>query len=80
MRFGKAMMAAAVATSLISTPVLAGAENLSVASAQRDAAPVGQQEELAGGNMIVALIGLVLVVAAVVIAFDDNNEDSPTSP
>ena len=80
MRFGKALTSVAVATSLVATPVIAGAENLSVASAQRDAAPVGQEENLKGGSVIVALIAFALIVGAIIVAFDGNDEDQPTSP
>ncbi len=80
MRFGKTLTAAAVATSLVATPVLAGAENLSVASAQRDAAPVGQEENLKGAGIFLALLGFGLIVASIIVAFDGNDEDLPTSP
>ncbi len=80
MRFGKTMTAVAVAASLVATPVIAGAENLSVASAQRDAAPVGAQENLAGSQIILALVGFGLIVFGAIAAFDNNDEDLPTSP
>ena len=80
MRFGKALTAVAVATSLVATPVMAGAENLSVASAQRDAAPAGQEENLKGGSIFIALIGFAVIISAIIVAFDENDEDLPTSP
>jgi Ca2+/Na+ antiporter len=80
MRFGKTLIGAVVASSLISAPALAGSQNLSVSSAQRDAAAVGQEENMFGAPIFVALIGLALIVSVAVVALDDNNEDAPTSP
>lgn len=80
MRFAKALTAVAVATSLVSTPVLAGAQNLSVAAAQRDAAPAGKEENLKGGAIVVTLLAIFLVVGGVLVFLKDNNEDLPTSP
>ena len=88
MRFGKKLMAVAVATSMIATPVMAGAEKLSVVSAQRDAAPVAKGE--AGFMLGFGLIGLISVAAvlsAVLLATgaigdvsEDENGGDPVSP
>ena len=80
MRFGKALTAVAVATSLVATPVMAGAQNLSVASAQRDAAPAGQEENLKGGAIVITLLAIFTVVGGMLVFLKDNDEDLPTSP
>ncbi len=81
MRIGKALTAVAVATSLISTPVFAGAENLSVTSAQRDAAPVGEGENIrGGGKIIITLLAISIIIGGIIVFLRDNDENLPTSP
>lgn len=80
MRIGKTLLAAAIASTLVTTPVLANAQKLSVSAAQRNAAPVGQEESIGGGKVIIALLSLVAIIGGIVILLDGNDEDLPTSP
>lgn len=75
MKFGR-VLAALVATSLLSAPVAAqaaAAERVRMGSAV-------EGEELAGGNFIVPLLALVAVVLGVVALASDGDDDVPVSP
>lgn len=81
MRIGKTLLAAAIASSLVTTPVLANAQKLSVASAQRDAAPVGQEDAaLGGGPIVITLLAIFAIVGGILVFVKDNEEDEPVSP
>ena len=80
MKIKRISVALAAALSLISAPVMAGIENLSVASAQRDSSPVNTGENLKGGHIFGALIAIGMIIGASILAFDNNNENEPTSP
>lgn len=80
MRIGKTLLAAAIASTLVTTPVLANAQKLSVAAAQRDAAPVGQEESIGGGTIIITLLAIFAIIGGIVVFVKDNDEDLPTSP
>jgi hypothetical protein len=82
MSFGKVSMAAVVALSMTSAPVLAQtatpASKLSVASSQaRAGATLDNQSEL-GGGFIIPLLALAAIIAGILVVLDDNDE--PTSP
>lgn len=81
MSFKKAALVAALATSMVSTPVLAqSASSLSVASAQptRASADMADANEVNGGWFI-PLIAIVAVVAGI-IALTGGGDDGPSSP
>ena len=79
MRIVKNLLATAIASSLVATPVLANSQKLSVAAAQRDAAPVGQQEAVGGGKIIVTLLAIFAIIGGIIVFVKDNDEDLPTS-
>jgi len=64
------------ALGLVATPIVAQAAN----APARDASPVSDAEEMAGGGagIIIGLLALAAVVGGIVIAVED--EDEPTSP
>ena len=76
MRFSKPLIAAALAISMCSTPVLAqSAAPLSVAS--RSGAATSNTNELYNSYLLPALV-IIAVLAAAIIA--SNNNDHPHSP
>ena len=79
MSFKKASLAAMLAVSMASTPVLAqtapSAAALSVA--ERSGAATGDASELRGG-FIIPLLALLAVIAGLIIAF--GGDDEPESP
>jgi len=76
MRFSKPLIAAALAISMCSTPVLAqSAAPLSVAS--RSGAATNNTNELYNSYLLPALV-IIAVLAAAIIA--SNNNDHPHSP
>ena len=79
MSFKKASVAAALALSMASTPVLAqssSAAPLSVAA--RSGAPTGNASELRGG-FIIPLVALVAIILGI-LAATSGNVDRPHSP
>ena len=79
MSFTKASLAAMLAASMVSTPVLAqtapSAAPLSVA--ERSGAETEGASELRGG-FIIPLLAVVAIILGLLVAFNDN--DDPTSP
>ena len=80
MSLKKASVAAALAVSMASTPVLAqtSAAPLSVA-ASTGAATSGQSSELRGG-FIIPLVALVAIILGILAATGGSNDDLPHSP
>lgn len=77
MSFGKVSMAAMVALSMTSAPVLAApASSLSVSQA-RAGATVEDESQL-GGGFIIPLLALAAIVAGILVVID--NDDDPESP
>ena len=80
MSFKKASLAAMLAVSMASTPVLAqtapSAAPLSVA--ERSGATTSDANELRGGFLI-PLLAILAVIAGVIVAVSGHN-DNPTSP
>jgi len=78
MRFGKAVLVAALAASMTSAPVLAqanGAQSLSVAS--RSGAQVSGQSSLTGNSLIPLGIVIAIIVAGLLSLRDGNRTRSP---
>jgi hypothetical protein len=75
MRLSRVLTSAAVATSLVSAPVVAQA-----AMAERSVATI-EGESLNGDNtgFIIPVVVLVAIIFAV-LAFDDDDDDLPNSP
>ena len=75
MRLSRVLTSAAVATSLVSAPVVAQA-----AMAERSVAAI-EGESLNGDNtgFIIPVVVLVAIIFAV-LAFDDDDDDLPNSP
>lgn len=75
----KALTTAAVASALVSTPVIAQA-----VEAERASAPVTEHAELGEGNgagLIIAILAAAAIVGAIIIAVGgDDEDDLPTSP
>jgi uncharacterized membrane protein (GlpM family) len=71
-------LAALVATSLVSAPVVVQAASASVQNARAGSDVEG--EELIGLGIIPLLAIFAAVAAAIAIAADDDDEDLPTSP
>ena len=80
MSLKKASVAAALAVSMASTPVLAqtSAAPLSVA-ASTGAATSGQSSDLRGG-FIIPLVAIIAVILGILAATSGNNNDRPHSP
>ncbi|MDB5681851.1 MAG: hypothetical protein JWO16_1656 [Sphingomonas bacterium] len=70
---------AAVALSLVASPVLANpAASLSVAKSVRASSPSAKSNKLAGSSIIPAVLALAIVAGGVIIAVsDDNKSKSP---
>ena len=69
---------AAVALSLVATPVLANpAASLSVSKSVRASAPTAKSSKLAGNALLPAILALAIVAGGVYIAVDDNKSKSP---
>lgn len=73
----KTITTAAIATSMVATPVLAQS-----ATAARQATGIESAEEFGGGpaGFLIGLLALAAVVAALVIAIDESEEPEPASP
>jgi hypothetical protein len=82
MSFGKVSMAAVVALSMTSAPVLAQtatpASKLSVASSQARAGAALDNESELGGGFIIPLLALAAIIAGILVVLDDDDE--PNSP
>ncbi|MEO5493273.1 MAG: hypothetical protein ABIR08_04520 [Sphingomonas sp.] len=66
---------AAVALSLVATPVLANpAASLSVAKSVRASSPSAKSNKLAGSSIIPAVLALAIVAGGIYIAVDDNDK------
>jgi di/tricarboxylate transporter len=79
MRFGKSMVAAALALSVSSAPVLAQAANpaaaLSVSSTSaRAGATVAEESEL-GGGFLIPLLALGAIILGILVLIDDDEDD-----
>ncbi len=62
------LAAVAAAATLVSAPVVA---------AERNAAPIEGESELAGGTgIIIGILAAAAVIAAIVIAVDDGDDDA----
>ena len=69
---------AAVALSLVASPVLANpAASLSVAKSVRASSPSAKSNKLAGSSIVPVVLALAIVAGGVYIAVDDNKSKSP---
>ncbi|MBA3677894.1 MAG: hypothetical protein H0W74_10905 [Sphingosinicella sp.] len=78
----KLAMLAAASLVVATTPAMAqpSAQSLSGAQFSRAGAELDGANELAGGGIWAALIGLALVAALVLVVIDDDDADLPSSP
>ena len=74
MKLGKALASLAVATSLVSAPVVAQAAVADVRSATEV-----EGENLRGG-FIIPLIAIIAVILGILAATNDDDDDLPISP
>ncbi len=72
--------AALAATALVAAPVAAASSNpaasLSIAKSARVGTASAKKSNLAGGGLIIALIGTVAVIAGIVVVADSDDNDS----
>ena len=76
MSLRKASLAAALAVSMVSTPVLAQSQ---AAQVQRSSAEMEDANELRGG-FVIPLIALIAIILGILAATHDNDDDLPHSP
>ena len=87
MKFGK-VAAAFAALSLAGAPAMAQAANssaskLSIGNVERSGAPIADQSDLAGSNVLIGIVVIAAIIGAIIVIADnddDNNNDNPTSP
>ncbi len=78
----KLAMLAAASLVVATTPAMAqpAAQSLSVAQSSRAGAELTGENEIGGGGIWAALIGLALVAALVLVVIEDDDVDLPSSP
>jgi hypothetical protein len=80
MRFGKSMVAAALALSVSSAPVVAQAANpaaaLSVSSANTRAGATVAEESDMGGGFLIPLLALGAIILGILVLLDDDDDDT----
>ena len=76
MSFKKASLAAMLAASMVSTPVLA--QSVPTAAVERSGAATSDENELRGG-FIIPLIAIIAVILGI-LAATSGGDDAPTSP
>ena len=74
MKFGKTVLSAAIASSLVAAPTMAAA-----APAERTASPAAG-EELAGAGSLAWIIAVLVAAGVIAVIVSDEDEDAPTSP
>ncbi len=80
MSFRKASLAAMLAVSVASTPVLAqSASSISTAQTTRAAATTEDANELRGG-WFVPLAAVIAIILGLLVLLNDDGDDRPTSP
>lgn len=79
MSLGKLSVAAAVALSMTSAPVLAAASPASSLSVARAGATMSEESELGTGGFLIPLLALAAIIAGILVVIDDNDEE-PESP
>ena len=70
------LVAAIAAASMVSTPVLAQANQAEVA---RSASPMSEENNLRGG-FVIPLIAIIAIILGILAATHDNDDDLPHSP
>jgi hypothetical protein len=81
--FSKKLAVLAAASLVVATtPAMAqpAAQSLSVAQPARAGAELTGENELAGGGMWAAILGVALLAALVLVVIEDDDADLPDSP
>ena len=77
-------LAALAAASLVvaTTPAMAqpAAQSLSVTQSARAGAELNGENDLAGGGIWAAILGIALIAALVLVVIEDDDTDLPESP
>lgn len=80
MSLGKVSVAAALALSMTSAPVLAAASPAASLSVARASSTMSDESELGGSGFLIPLLALAAIIAGILVVIDDNEEESSFSP